>query len=184
MLSHCMLACDWPCSSLLSHSIIVLGKICLHLYLASVSAFFVTGATQSPHIQLPYINCKHNESLWHYQDVGLFTHSNERLGGRDIMSLDYCFPAFVTAQHTASRVLYTPDTMLSGTLLPIWWQSKKTHTEEGWKLVMHKVHIKSQKHEQILQTAFSGFLFNYHYIFLTLFLSIQITFTIRKKNVF
>lgn len=45
---------------------------------------------------------------------------------------------------------------------------------------MHKVHIKSQKHEQILQTVFSDFLFNYHYIFLTLFLSIQITFTIRK----
>lgn len=48
---------------------------------------------------------------------------------------------------TASLVLYSPDTMLSGTLLPIWWQSNKTHTEEGWKLAMHKVHIKSQKHE-------------------------------------
>lgn len=117
-------------------------RLCLFFFVV-----VVTGATQSPHIQLPYINCNHNESLWYYQEVGLFTHSNVRLGGRDIMSLDYCFPAFVTAQHTASLVLHSPNTMLSGTLLSIWWQSNKTHTEEGWKLAMHKVHIKSQKHE-------------------------------------
>lgn len=47
---------------------------------------------------------------------GWLFYTHARLGGRDV-SFDYCFPAFVTVQLTASLALYSQDTMLNGKLL-------------------------------------------------------------------